>query len=112
MTKQETLVGNAPTRRTVEQLFKNLYRLVNAYENEEIRAAGIARDEREKDILQADQVLKRLNRQYERLREKFFNVREKNKHEIARVQRMYQVRGLTPAVRKKISDLVDKFEKE
>jgi hypothetical protein len=100
-----------PTKQSIANLFREFGQEVNGYdEPAEVKEAENAKEEREKFLL-SDPLLKKLDLKYRKLYDAWRLRQKRLRDRLAKVRQLFYAKGLTPAVRKKIEELVDEFHR-
>jgi hypothetical protein len=105
----EKLTGNAPNRRSVEALFRELREAAGHWTTEGIRELDAKADAMEKAILRRNAKFVALKSKVKRLQETHERARGNKRLAITQVEREYRAKGLTKEVLKKIAALVARF---
>jgi hypothetical protein len=115
MTKTATTPIDVPSRRTVEQLFRDLI----GYNSDLQEASSVHADYRRaegeaesfKKKLLDNKKLKQLEAKEERLRDKWYEIERRFKRRAVELRMIYQSEGLTDRVKKELSKLVEDVRK-
>jgi len=99
-----------PTRRTIEELFRELANSSNRWDNDEIQAISQELDQL-KDELHNVPPVKKLERRLCEARRKHHQIKDAVKEKLVKVRRRYLAKGLTPSVLKEIEKLVETANK-
>lgn len=103
MAKKDLL--DQPTKGSIEKLFRELH-VTDVKEYAEMQSLNRQLDELEKKLLDVPEYLE-LKRRKDEASRAYYDKRNELMKKIGRVRRKYLARGLTPAVRKEIEELVE-----